>query len=149
VSSDFVSHLPLLGISGIGNILAAIKMARWYELSESDVVVTVLTDSMEMYGSRVAELAREEGALDRVGASAIQGRCLAGQRADNLLELTHPDRKRIHNLKYYTWVEQQGKKVEELNAQWSDPGYWKGTREQAPQIDELIVEFNREVGIAK
>jgi cysteine synthase len=149
VSSDFISHLPLLGISGIGNILAAIKMARWYELSESDVVVTVLTDSMEMYGSRVAELAREEGALDRVGASAIQGRCLAGQRADNLLELTHPDRKRIHNLKYYTWVEQQGKKVEELNAQWSDPGYWKGTREQAPQIDELIVEFNREVGIAK
>jgi cysteine synthase len=149
VSDGFIAALPLLGISGIANILASIKLARWYELSETDVVVTILTDSMEMYGSRVKELIRDEGVLDQTGAAAIHGRCLAGEHTDNLLELTHPDRKRIHNLKYYTWVEQQGKTVGELGAQWSDPAYWKDIQSQAPRIDELIQEFNAEVGIVK
>jgi hypothetical protein len=51
----------------------------------------------------------------------------------------------VHNLKYYTWVEQQGKSVEELNAQWKDERYWTGIQEQAPAIDELITAFNRDV----
>jgi hypothetical protein len=53
----------------------------------------------------------------------------------------------VHNLKYYTWIEQQGKSVQELNAQWDDPGYWQGIQEQIPRIDALIEEFNREVGL--
>ena len=149
LKADFIDRLPLLGISGIGNVLASIKLARWYELGEQDVVVTILTDSMEMYGSRVQELAEKDGALDRSEALAIYRESLAGQRTDNFLELTHPERKRVHNLKYYTWVEQQGKSVDELNAQWYDDGYWTGIQSQAPQIDELIREFNREVGAGK
>lgn len=43
-----------------------------------------------------------------------------GLKLDNMQELTYADRKRVHNLKYYTWVEQQGKTVEELNALWYD-----------------------------
>ncbi len=137
VPAGTIDKLPLLGISGIGNLLAAIKLARYYEMSEHDAVFTVLTDSMDLYGSRLAELA----------ASAWAGP-LAGQRADNVLELTYPERKRVHNLKYYTWIEQQGKPVEELNAQWQDDSWWKGIREQAPAIDALIDEFNRDVGNA-
>ena len=59
----------------------------------------------------------------------------------------YPEKKRVHNLKYYTWVEQQGKSVQELNAQWEDPSYWSGIQGQAPQIDSLIEEFNRDVGL--
>ena len=146
MTADFIDRLPLLGISGIGNVLASIKLAKWYELGEQDVVVTILTDSMEMYGSRVRELAQRDGALDRAEALAIYRESLAGQRTDNFLELTHPERKRVHNLKYYTWVEQQGKSVDELTAQWEDEGYWTAIQSQAPRIDELIREFNREVG---
>ena len=149
LAADFIDRLPLLGISGIGNVLASIKLAKWYELGEQDVVVTILTDSMEMYGSRVRELAEKNGALDRGEALAIYRESLAGQRTDNFLELTHPERKRVHNLKYYTWVEQQGKSVDELNAQWHDEGYWTGIQSQAPRIDGLITEFNREVGAGK
>ncbi len=149
LAQDFIDRLPLLGISGIGNVLASIKLAKWYELGEQDVVVTILTDSMEMYGSRVRELAEKNGALDRVEATAVFRESLAGQRTDNFLELTHPEKKRVHNLKYYTWVEQQGKSVDELNAQWQDEGYWTSIQGQAPRIDELIQEFNREVGGAK
>ena len=149
VPRDFIGKLPLLGISGIANILASIKLARWYELGEDDIVVTVLTDSMELYGSRVKEMAARDGELDHGGAIALYHESLAGQRADNVLELTYPERKRIHNLKYYTWVEQQGKTIDELNAQWQSDGYWQAIQGQAPQIDQLIEEFNAEAGTAQ
>jgi cysteine synthase len=149
VPQYFIGKLPLLGISGIANILASIKLARWYELGEDDIVVTILTDSMELYGSRVKEMAARDGELDRGGAIALYHESLAGQRADNVLELTHPERKRIHNLKYYTWVEQQGKTIEELNAQWQSDGYWRAIQGQAPVIDQMIEEFNREAGTAQ
>ena len=58
-------------------------------------------------------------------------------------ELNYYDRKRIHNLKYFTWVEQQGKNVEELNAQWYDAGnYWRQVHGLAQKIDVLIEQFN-------
>jgi cysteine synthase len=146
VPAEVIQRLPLLGISGIGNLLASIKLARYFELTEEDVVFTVLTDSMELYGSRLTELSKSEGAFDRETAVAAWAGSLAGQRTDNLLELTHPEKKRVHNLKYYTWVEQQGKDVRELEAQWEQEDYWKGIQRQAPAIDELIREFNAEAG---
>ncbi|HTZ50639.1 MAG TPA: pyridoxal-phosphate dependent enzyme [Spirochaetia bacterium] len=149
VPQDLISRLPLVGISGIGNLLAAIKTARHFELSEHDVVFTILTDSMELYGSRLAELEAAEGSFDHDAAVAAWAGSLAGQRDDNLLELTHVDRKRVHNLKYYTWIEQQGKDIRELESQWRDEEYWTSIQAQAEPIDELIREFNREAGTAE
>jgi hypothetical protein len=58
-------------------------------------------------------------------------------------ELGYYDRKRIHNLKYFTWIEQQGREVSELNAQWQDhQKYWKGIFSLDSEIDGLIEEFN-------
>jgi cysteine synthase len=61
-------------------------------------------------------------------------------------ELTYPDRKAIHNLKYFTWVEQQGKTVVELEALWS-PGFWRDLQAQLPGWDAAIEAFNRETGV--
>jgi len=69
--------------------------------------------------------------------------------SDNLLELTYESRKRIHNLKYYTWVEQQGKTYEEIQDQWYKPDYWTSIQQQIPEIDELINEFNQKTGLLK
>jgi hypothetical protein len=146
VPGEVIQRLPLAGISGIGNLLASIKLARYFELSENDVVFTILTDSMELYASRLAELEKAEGAFDREAAVSAWAGSLAGQRADNLRELSHPEKKRVHNLKYYTWIEQQGKDLRELESQWDQEEYWKGIQRQAPVIDELIQEFNREAG---
>jgi cysteine synthase len=148
VPAETVARLPLVGISGMGNLLAAIKLARYHEMTADDVVVTILTDSMELYGSRVRELREQLGPFGREQAVRAHAVSLEGQRTDGLLELTWPEKKRVHNLKYYTWVEQQGKTVEELNAQWSDRDYWTSIRCQAAEIDDLITAFNREVGIA-
>ena len=68
---------------------------------------------------------------------------------DNVLELTYYEKKRIHNLKYFTWIEQQGRELSELNDQWySHAEYWHNIFELAPQIDELIIEFNRKIDAA-
>ncbi|MCB0298163.1 MAG: pyridoxal-5-phosphate-dependent protein subunit beta, partial [Calditrichaeota bacterium] len=115
-----VADLPLLGISGIGNLIAAVKFARYYELTEDDVVFTVFTDSMELYSSRVAELREELGEYSPAIALKDHHRYMLGLSTEHMLELGYYDRKRIHNLKYFTWIEQQGRTVEELNQQWRD-----------------------------
>jgi len=147
VSADFVDKLPLLGISSVANMLSAVKFARYYELGSEDIVVTIATDSMEMYGSRLVELREEHGPYGNVDAAIDYGRYLMGQSTDNLLELSYVDRKRIHNLKYFTWVEQQGMSHDELQAQWYDRDYWTNVQGQMGEIDRLIGEFNQKVAI--
>ena len=142
VSEADISNLSLFGISGIGNMLSAIKMAKYYEMEEDDVVFTILTDSTSMYTSRLAELTAEQGPFTEMEAARVHASALMHQGIDNALELGYYDRLRIHNLKYYTWVEQQGKTYEELNRQWYDREYWKELPKLTPKIDKLITEFN-------
>ncbi len=142
VSSELTDQLDLLGISGVANVLAAIKFAKYNELTENDYVVTIATDSMQLYGSRVAELAGERGVYTS-GQAERDMELMLGQTYDNFKELTYYDRKAVHNLKYFTWIEQQGKELSELNAQWYDhDSYWNGTFELADKFDEMISEFN-------
>jgi hypothetical protein len=149
VPADFIEKLSLMGISGIANVLCCIKMAKYYELTENDIVATVFTDSAEMYHSRIAELAERDGEYTVAKAAADYAEHIHGVRTDNMEELTYMSRKRIHNLKYYTWVEQQGKETAELNAQWYDENYWKDVHDQAKEVDKLIEEFNEETGVLK
>jgi cysteine synthase len=145
VSQDFIEKLPLLGISCVANMLMAIKFAKFYELTGNDVVMTVATDSMEMYQSRLAELNEERGEFTAIDAAAAYHQYLQGQSLANMQELGYYDKKRIHNLKYYTWVEQQGKTYEEIQAQWYDPDYWTSIQVMADPIDEMIEAFNEQV----
>ncbi len=145
VPEEIVGQLDLLGFSGISNVLTAIKFAKYYEMTENDVVVTVLTDSMELYQSRLKEMHQEYGEFTDKDAAVIDARYLQGQTTDNMEELRYVDQKRVHNLKYFTWVEQQGKTYEEIQAQWYQPDYWTSVQKQVPEIDELIVAFNERV----
>jgi cysteine synthase A len=140
--SRIVESLDLLGISSIGNLIGAIKFAKYYELTENDIVLTVFTDSLELYSSRLKELREERGAYTE--EDAIKDYELLNSIAiDNQLELSFYDRKRIHNLKYYTWIEQQGKSLDELNSQWYNyREYWGSLHKLGKKIDELIVQFN-------
>ncbi len=149
VPEEFVNKLDLLGISGVANLLMTIKMAKWYELGDQDVLITVATDSMELYQSRIQEMREEYGEYTENDAAADYHQYLLGQTTDHMLETTYWDRKRIHNLKYYTWVEQQGKTYEEIQAQWYDRDYWTSFQKQIPEIDELIKQFNEMTGLLK
>ena len=145
VSQDFIEKLPLLGISCVANMLMALKFAKFYELTGNDVVMTVATDSMEMYQSRLVELNEERGEFTALDAASAYHQYLMGQSLANVQELGYYERKRIHNLKYYTWVEQQGKTYEEIQAQWYDPDYWTSIQVMADPIDEMIEAFNEQV----
>jgi cysteine synthase A len=147
VPEKLVDQLDLLGISSIANVLSSIKFAKWYELGEQDIVLTVWTDSMELYQSRLAELHEEHGEYSEVDAAADYYRHLMGCTVDYVEELGYWDQKRIHNLKYFTWVEQQGKTYEEIQAQWYQPDYWSGIHNQIDDIDALIEQFNEMTGL--
>jgi hypothetical protein len=150
VSDELIEKLSWLGISGIANVLCCIKMAKYYEFTADDVVCTVLTDSASMYQSRIDELNEMYGAYDDKAAAVDHNLHMLGLKTDNLLELTYAERKRVHNLKYYTWVEQQGRTVEELNDLWYDvEGTWDAVHAQAAELDELINEFNEATGLLK
>ena len=140
-----IENLQLFGISGIGNMLSAIKMAKYYEMEEDDVVFTICTDSSIMYKTRLAELDEQQGKFTEMEAARVHSGALLHQSIQDALELTYYERLRVHNLKYYTWVEQQGKTYEELNRQWYDRDYWKSIPPMAAKIDELIEAFNKEV----
>ena len=149
VPEETVSQLDLLGFSGISNLLSAIKFAKYYEMGTDDIVLTVLTDSMELYQSRLREMHAEFGEYSEVDAAVDFARYLQGETTDNMTDLTYVDQRRIHNLKYFTWIEQQGKTYEEIMDQWYDRDYWTGFQGQVEEIDELIEEFNAEVGLLK
>jgi cysteine synthase A len=141
-----IEGLSCLGISGICNLLAAIKTAKYFEFDEQDVILTVFTDSTDLYNSRLEELRAERGAYKAADAMKDHAGPVAHQGTDYLKELTYPEKKAIHNLKYYTWVEQQGKTSAELTAQWS-PEYWRALFEdEVAYFDKLIEDFNKQVG---
>src|SRR5690554_128417 len=142
IAESAINRLPLLGISSICNLLAAIKTARYFELDENDIILTIFTDSAELYASRLQGLQSERGAYNRKDACVDIEGCLTRQTHDNLIELRYWERKRIHNLKYLTWIEQQGMDPEELDAQWSHE-YWSDLFEnEVERVDKLIREFN-------
>jgi cysteine synthase len=139
-----LESLKLMGISSISNVLSAIKTAKYYEFGSSDVVLTVFTDSADMYKSRVEELRHERGAYATIQAAKDHAGPLLHQQMDFYKELSYYDRKAIHNLKYFTWIEQQGKTSDELRTQW-EPEYWRSLFEdEVTQFDQLIHEFNNE-----
>ena len=143
ISQKIICKLPLLGISSICNLLAAIKVAKYFEFNENDIIFTMFTDSAELYQSRLVELQEQKGEYTKLQAHLDLEGCLQSQVYDNLLELSYWDKKRIHNLKYYTWIEQQGMDLEELNAQWSEE-YWTDIYEkEVTYIDNQIIEFNQ------
>ena len=146
VPAKVIAQLPLLGISSICNLVTAIKAARYYEMDERDVLFTPITDSMELYGSRLAEQREEHGPYDDRTAGGHFARYLEGIGIDHLRELNYYDRKTLHNFKYFTWVEQQQRETEELRLLW-DPDFWTETFAQVEEWDRLIEDFNQQVGL--
>jgi len=147
VPAALLQQLPLLGISSLCNLAAAIKTARYYDLNARDVLFLPLTDSAEMYASRLLEMEAARGPYTRENALVDRARWLLGCVPDHVRELGYLDRKTLHNFKYFTWVEQQGRTVDELRRLW-DPDFWAQTYDVVDEWDRRIAEFNARVGLA-
>jgi cysteine synthase len=109
------------------------------------VLMTPLTDSADLYASRLEELRHAGGRYDAQQAAVAHARWLLAAAPGHLRELGYHDRKALHNLKYFTWVEQQGKTVAELDRLW-DPDFWTEAFAVTDAWDRRIEEFNALVG---
>ena len=147
VDQELISKLDMIGISGIGNILSAIKTAKYFDFTREDVIVTIATDSAQMYGSRLEELTAGRGSYSPLQAARDHEKCMFGTAPAYMKELGYTDRKAIHNLKYFTWIEQQGKEVEDLRQLWDDRHIWAEIFGQPARWDERITEFNSRTGL--
>jgi len=143
---ELIEQLPSVGISGICNLVAAIKAAKYYDMTGRDVIFLCLTDGAGLYSSRLEELTAERGAYSAELASNDRARYLDGITLDYLRELTYADRKALHNFKYFTWVEQQGRSADELRELWN-PDFWDQTFAQAGEWDRQIEAFNKQTGV--
>ncbi|TMJ28399.1 MAG: pyridoxal-phosphate dependent enzyme [Alphaproteobacteria bacterium] len=150
IDADAIAAFDDIGISGLANIVAAIKLAKHLDLGADDVIMTVATDSALLYASeRQSFLARRyRDGFDEVNAGEIFSRHLEGIVDDHVVELTHLERKRIFNLGYFTWVEQQGVALEDFDRR-KDRRFWQDLVDSIPAWDRLIEEFNAEVGAGR
>jgi cysteine synthase len=148
IDPELVTALDGLGLSGVANVLAAIKTAKHLDLTRSDVIVTVATDGAAMYASERERCLATRFAerFDEVTAGEVFAGHLLAVADDHLIELTHVDRKRIFNLGYYTWVEQQGIPIEAFDCR-KDQAFWRELQESVSAWDRLIEDFNRDTGV--
>jgi len=137
--ADVEAMSGFFGISSVCNVLGAIKTAKFYEFGPDDAIVTICTDAIDRYHSVMDWLEKTEGQMDEAMAAERMGSTFHGQKLDYILEGSREVRKRWHSLKYYTWVEQQGKTVEELDAQ-RDETWWNEHQEMVAEIDKRIIE---------
>ena len=134
ISEDALQLISqVMGISGVCNVLGAIKAAKFYGFGPNENVVTIATDAIDRYHSVMAQLDEAYGKMDSVKAAVRLESIFHGAKLDWISEGTVHNRDRWFNLKYYTWVEQQGKTVKELDAQRSQD-WWLA--EQA-KIEEV------------
>lgn len=148
IAPELLDRLAFLGFSGLANVLAAIKLAKYADLGPSDYILTLGTDGAAMYGSEFQRILQHRfaGHFDTLSAAEVYSEFMRGQQIDHLLELTHRDKARIFNLGYYTWVEQQGVSLAEFEARRA-PSFWKSLRALVPVWDRLIDEFNHQTGL--
>ena len=142
-----IAGLESFGLSSICNVLASIKVARYYGYGPEDAVVTVATDGAAMYRTEAVKYLRRSfpDGLDETGAGEIFAEHLMGAAPGNVLEASFADRARIFNLGYFTWVEQQGVPLDEFEERRS-PRFWRELRTILPEWDAMIEEVNARTG---
>jgi cysteine synthase len=148
IDPEPLARLKFLGLSGIANLVAAIKTAKRLDLGEEDVIVTVATDSAALYASERQKFLASHypDGFDAVNAGEIFGQHLLGAVDNDVLELTRGERTRIFNLGYYTWVEQQGVSLEAFEKR-RKQNFWKELQQAGSAWDALIMEFNAAAGL--
>ncbi len=136
----------IFGISGVCNLLGAIKAARHYGMTKNETLVTICTDAIDRYHSVMAQMTQTYGKMDHTEAKVRLVSIFHNMKTDWVKEGTVDARNCWFNLKYYTWVEQQGKTVEELNAQRS-PEFWLRQQEMIKETDRLQIEMRSKVPV--
>ena len=138
----FIQRLPEFGFSSIANILASIKLAKYMDLGPDDAIITVATDGADLYMTELEKTKNDfKGMYDEAVCAEIFGQHLKAASLENMIELNQKDKERIFNLGYYTWVEQQGIKLDDFEKR-KDQNFWNDHYKFILSLDEQIEAFN-------
>ncbi|MCZ7529461.1 MAG: pyridoxal-phosphate dependent enzyme [Acidimicrobiia bacterium] len=148
VDDETIAALDSFGLSSICNVIASIKTAKHFGLGPDDIVLTVATDGAQLYGSERARIIEERfgGRIDRAVADESLRRHVENIDTDDYLALDDVDRRRIFNLGYFTWVEQQGIPLDVFQARRS-PSFWDDLVPLVDHWDEMIRAVNDETEV--
>lgn len=136
--SGIEAMAQIMGISGICNVIAAIKTAKYWGLADGRNIFTIATDTIDRYHSVMAQLDETYGRMDEMEAAVRLVSIFHNAGTDWYREATRHAKQCWFNLKYYTWVEQQGRTVEQLDAQ-RDPEYWLSQQAKIEDIDKALL----------
>jgi cysteine synthase A len=132
---QFLSNV--FGISGICNVLGAIRIARHLKLGPEDNVVTIATDGFDRYPSVLQDLKRrKENITDSVLAGWFESIFHGGKPADILDVRPREQKQRLFAYKQETWTK-FGYSLPYLESMKSQ-SFWDAEYEKIPEIDASL-----------
>jgi len=132
----------VFGISGICNILGAIRLARYLGLGPGDNVVTIATDGMDRYPSVLANLEKRRGPLDDARLSASFDELFRTRNARDILDVRPREQKqRLFGYKEQVWTA-FGYTYSYLEGMKSQ-SFWDAEFDKIPAIDQALLEARK------
>ncbi|HTS27584.1 MAG TPA: pyridoxal-phosphate dependent enzyme [Bryobacteraceae bacterium] len=129
----------MFGISGICNILGAIRLARFLRLGPGDNVVTIATDGFDRYPSVMADLARRMG---EIKPDEWFEKIFRGGESRNVLDVRSCEEKeRLFRAKEDVW-KPFGYSQASLDAMKSQ-SFWDAEYARIPAVDEALLRSRR------
>ncbi|HEU4798831.1 MAG TPA: pyridoxal-phosphate dependent enzyme [bacterium] len=129
----------MLGISGVCNIIAALRMAKHLGLSRTDNVVTVATDGFDRYPSVIGDLKQRAGPRLRSELTRWKERPFEASTTGEILDVRTPAQKeRLFKQKEATWTK-LGYASEYL-LKMRSPKFWDEEASRVGEIDRRHVE---------
>ena len=129
--------LGIFGISGICNILGAIRFARHLGLGPRDNLVTIATDGIDRYPSVLQELNRRKGPTTEPKLRQWVEQIYRTAAPADLLDLRPQEQKRrLFEYKQATWTRFGYSRLylDRMQSQ----AFWDAEYEQIPSIDEEL-----------
>jgi cysteine synthase A len=145
---ELVDQLRHFGYSSIANMASAIAFAKLRQLGPDDMVITVATDGAGLYDSGRQPIIDRDfgGTFTAADAEQTFARHLSDPSVHTLLDLDEREKRRIFNLGYFTWVEQQNLSVADFEAR-REQSWWDGLVPTVEAWDGLINDFNDRTGL--
>jgi|ERR1051326_7488103 cysteine synthase len=127
----------LFGISGVCNILGAIRFARYLKLGSDDNVVTVATDGFDRYPSVLVNLEKRRGPVsDAQLADAFERVFRGGDPSDILDVRPHEQKDRLFGYKEAVWTTFNYSRayLDSMKSQ----SFWDGEYDKIRDIDAAL-----------
>ena len=132
----------MFGVSGICNILGAIRTARFLGLGSEDNVVTIATDGFDRYPSVLANLTERVGEISDARAALYFEEIFRGGESVDILDVRPAEQKqRLFGYKEDVWSAFHYSS-EYLNSMKSQ-SFWDAEFEKVPGIDEGLLKARR------